>query len=269
MKTSKIKVGRLVPLLALLALAPLALLSCVGAGDEPGSPTGPVTQYTPDMDYTGATITVKPSSTRLTPGDTFTVVATFRDATGAAIAGAPLAISSEAGAYLSTPVNPSTTGDEGKVSFLVAVSSSCPEGSYVIEVYSSPAEPLSGPTAKGSFGIKVTQDAETVSTPSAPTGNATPNAGIDTTFNASGASSSYDHAIQYQFQWGDGNASAWVDADSANQATSSHTYDWTCVASGSVSYTYQVTLKARCASDTSIVSAISSALSVTVTKNCP
>jgi hypothetical protein len=151
MKSTKMTVARL---LLLLAMVPLALCSCSDAGDESGSPTGPVTTYNPGTDYGGATIVATPSSSSLQPGETFTVVATFKDANGALVTDAPLAIASEAG-YFTTPVNPSYTGAEGKVSFNVTVDSDCPTGSYLFTVYSSAAEPLGGPTASGTFGVQV------------------------------------------------------------------------------------------------------------------
>lgn len=152
MKTTRKTVARLLPLLVLLALGPL---SCTDAGDEPGGPTGPASEYNPEMDYSGASITVTASPSSPSPGESVTVVATYRDGDGRPVSGASLVISSEAGAYLTTPANPSLTDGNGRASFVVGLATDTPSGTYSLDVYSQPASPLNGASAVGSVGIEV------------------------------------------------------------------------------------------------------------------
>lgn len=154
MKSTKMTVARFLPLIALLTLAPLGPWSCTDAGDEPGSPTGPVTVYDPGRDYTGATVVVRTSDGSIQPGSTFTITAEYRDATGAAVTDAPLTVGSEA-AYFSTPADPSYTNGEGKVSFQVTADTDCPSGTYEFAVYTFPATPMYGPSVSGYLTIQV------------------------------------------------------------------------------------------------------------------
>jgi hypothetical protein len=154
MTPTTMKVARFLPLLALLALAPFALWSCEDAGDEPGSATGPSTVYNPGTDYSKATIVAEASDGNLQAGETFTVVVTYTDATGAVVTDAPLAIGSESD-FFTTPTNPSYTNAQGRASFQVSIANDCPTGSYYFAVYTNFAEPLNGPSAIGSFVIQV------------------------------------------------------------------------------------------------------------------
>lgn len=154
MKSTKMKVARFLPLVALLALAPLGPWSCTDAGDEPGSPTGPVTVYDPGRDYTGASVVVETSDGSIQAGQTFTITAEYRDAFGAAVSGAPLTIGTEA-AYFSTPADPSYTNDAGRVSYQVTAFTDCPSGTYEFAVYTYPATPMYGPSVSGFVTVRV------------------------------------------------------------------------------------------------------------------
>lgn len=65
------------------------------------------------------------------------------------------------------------------------------------------------------------------------------------------AVSSEGHALEYQFNWGDGNIGPW------SAATQTHVYTYF------TAMTYNVTVQARCATDTDVVSDISSPLVLT------
>ena len=93
---------------------------------------------------------------------------------------------------------------------------------------------------------------ETVSTPTTPSGPTNGVIGTSYSYSTGGASSNLGHSVQYRFDWkGDG-----TDLSSWGSATRSKT--WT------VAGTYQVRARARCISDTSVVSSWSNALSVSI-----
>jgi len=95
---------------------------------------------------------------------------------------------------------------------------------------------------------------ETISTPLVPSGPATGTVGVAYTYTASGAVSSTGHAVQYQFSWSDGSVSGWL---AAGVTSASKTW--------SAAGTYAlVRVEARCSSHTSVVSAPSPALNVTI-----
>ena len=97
---------------------------------------------------------------------------------------------------------------------------------------------------------------ETVSTPTRPDG---PTSGIidtDYSFTADGATSSLGHSIEYRFDWGDGTFSDWLPV-----GTTSASKSW------STAGNYPITVQARCATDTDIVSNWSDTLSVNITSN--
>jgi hypothetical protein len=108
---------------------------------------------------------------------------------------------------------------------------------------------MSGPK---SISAQFTAVPETISTPTKPSGPSTGNAGTSYSYIASGASSNLGHSLQYQFDWkGDGtNLSTW---GAANQQKS-----W------STAGTYNVRVRARCSSHTSVVSNWSAATLVTI-----
>jgi len=98
---------------------------------------------------------------------------------------------------------------------------------------------------------------ETISTPTVTKTTAAPavadkvNGGRIETFVATGATSTVGHTLQYQFTWGDGVTGAW------GTATQTHVYTYTAAGN------YTVTVKARCAADTAIESAVSANFVVT------
>jgi hypothetical protein len=107
-----------------------------------------------------------------------------------------------------------------------------------------------------SAGTTITVTGESISAPVAASGPATAVVGVSATFTTGGASSSLGHAVQYKFYWGDGSISPWLPVGTV---TSSHPYPMAGV--------YQVTVQARCATNTQVLSVHSSP--VTVTVNAP
>ncbi len=95
-----------------------------------------------------------------------------------------------------------------------------------------------------------TNATESVSTPDRPTGPSSGVSGESLTFSTDGSTSSMGHSVEYQFDWGDGNYSAW------NGVTNSHAY--------SSEGTYSVRARARCEQHTNITSGWSNGLSVTI-----
>ncbi|MBN1351492.1 carbohydrate binding domain-containing protein [candidate division KSB1 bacterium] len=91
---------------------------------------------------------------------------------------------------------------------------------------------------------------ETITQPNAPSGPSSGVIGQSLSFSTGGSSSSLGHAVEYQFDWGDGNFSGW------GSATQNHAY--------SASGTKYVKARARCATHTSAVSAWSNTKSVSV-----
>lgn len=91
---------------------------------------------------------------------------------------------------------------------------------------------------------------ETVSPPTTPAGLARGLVGQTLTFTAGGAASSDGHALEYQFDWGDGHLSSW------GSVTQSHIY----LDSG----TFSVLSRARCTAHNDIVSDWSNAKSVSI-----
>lgn len=78
---------------------------------------------------------------------------------------------------------------------------------------------------------------ETLTAPNAPTGTTDGYIGVDYTYTATGGSSSQGHAIQYQFNWGDGTSSSWLPV-----GTLTATKQW------STNAVYPVKVRCRCES---------------------
>ena len=95
---------------------------------------------------------------------------------------------------------------------------------------------------------------ETVSTPAAPTGPASGVSGTLYQYTAGGSTDSLGNAVQYSFNWGDNSHSGWT----PNGVTSSF-HSWSSPG------TYTVTVQARSAVNTSVVSSVSPGLVVTIT----
>ena len=102
------------------------------------------------------------------------------------------------------------------------------------------------------YSCLLPQSFTTVSIPNVPSGPTSGSNGISYSYTTGGSTSSYGHTVEYQFDWkGDGtDLSPW---DSATQSKI-----WTSAG------TYNVRARARCATDTSVVSGWSSGLSVTI-----
>src|SRR5262249_20013699 len=81
---------------------------------------------------------------------------------------------------------------------------------------------------------------ETVSSPAKPSGSTSGITGSSMSFSTSGGASNAGHAIEYQFDWGDGTSSF--------QAAASRTKTWSSPGS------YSVKARARCAQHTSVIS---------------
>lgn len=97
-----------------------------------------------------------------------------------------------------------------------------------------------------------TSTSEVISTPAKPSGPTIGNVGVSYTFIASGANSNLGHSLQYQFDWkGDGSDLSFWGA--ANQQKV-----WEYAG------TYNVRVRARCATHTSVVSNWSAPLQVTI-----
>lgn len=94
---------------------------------------------------------------------------------------------------------------------------------------------------------------ETISTPSAPNGPTSISPNVTSTYFTGESLSSLDHSIQYFFDWGDGTNSGWLPVGTVGASKA-----WTSAG------TYSLKAQARCATDTSVVSKSSSALSVSV-----
>ncbi len=97
---------------------------------------------------------------------------------------------------------------------------------------------------------------ETVGAPDTPTGVAAVETAVDASYTVTGAVSNLGHDVEYQFDWGDGTTSAW-------DAATTVAHQW--AAEGS----YDVKAMARCAADTDVESAWSTALTVVVTDAPP
>ena len=130
-------------------------------------------------------------------------------------------------------------------------------GSYTLSVWKSGytfypgTAGIANLTANWTAPILMAVMPESISAPATPTGNAAPAIGAVTAYTSGGATSSLGHALEYQFDWGDGTQSAW-----ASGAAASH--GWSAAA------VRPVTVKARCHDHPTVVSAASAALAVNV-----
>lgn len=103
---------------------------------------------------------------------------------------------------------------------------------------------------------KVIIEGEVISIPDIPVGPDSGFVNFSNIFSTGDAVSSFGHSVEYRFDWGDGNYSAWT-------ISSSISHSW------SSSGTYNVKAQARCATDTSVVSSWSSARTVTIEEWSP
>ena len=98
--------------------------------------------------------------------------------------------------------------------------------------------------------VIISTPGETIITPNAPSGPTSGVTGTSYSYTTGGSASSLGHPIQYEFDWGDGSFSAW--------GSTTQTNTWTAAG------TYYVKAKARCATDTSVESSWSSAITVII-----
>ena len=94
---------------------------------------------------------------------------------------------------------------------------------------------------------------ETVSTPSRPSGPTTGSTGTAYTYSTGAAVDNLGHAVQYNFNWGNGTNSGWLAV-----GTTSAQKTWT--AKGN----YTITVTARCATHTSVISSSSTGLAISI-----
>ena len=99
----------------------------------------------------------------------------------------------------------------------------------------------------------ITAPVETISAPNIPSGPASGTTGVSYTFAAGGASSSFQHNIQYLIDWGDGTNTSWLPV-----GTTSASKAWSTAGQKSVK------AQARCASHPAIISPWSTSLSVNI-----
>lgn len=126
-------------------------------------------------------------------------------------------------------------------------------GTYIVTVRArcrTHTEIVSLPSA----GTTITMTGESIGAPDAASGPASAVVGVSAAFSTGGASSSLGHNVQYKFYWGDGSTSPWLPAGTL---TSSHPYPMAGV--------YQVTVQARCATHTQVLSTMSAPVTVTIT----
>jgi hypothetical protein len=114
------------------------------------------------------------------------------------------------------------------------------------------AQSAANPAKSASAGITL-NPSEIISTPATPTGPASGETGTTYTYTTGGATSSAGHALQYRFDWGGGGDSGWLPVGTTS-----------AVINRGVANTYAIAAQARCASDTSAVSEMSSPLMVTI-----
>ena len=108
------------------------------------------------------------------------------------------------------------------------------------------------PQIVSDYSPELKVEVETVSTPNAPIGPSTVQAGQSNSFTVGGAISSLGHPVQYFIYWDDGTDSGWIGG-----GTVTHTF--------AVPGAYSVLVRARCSADTLIISPWSDPLYVTVT----
>jgi phage gpG-like protein len=125
---------------------------------------------------------------------------------------------------------------------------------YWVKAYNGAGE--SG-FSNGDSGVR-SANAETISTPSTPSGPPSGSNGTSYSYTTGGSTTSLGHSVQYLLDWGDGTNSGWLPI-----GTTSASKSWSSAG------TYNVKAQARCATDTSVVSSWSQALSVTISVSSP
>ena len=207
-----------------------------------------------------ATVAISANATRggAAVGDTLGVVTVQASQVIAGPIVYYLTTSSTTGGDVTTPTPEGVSGPYAPATVVNLVATADPGNVFVNWTgdVASPTSPTTTITMNSDKAVVANFAAETISKPTVAKTTAAPaiagrvNGGRVETFVASGAVSSLGHGLQYQFTWGDGSpASDW------GSDTQTHTYTYAAAA------TYNVTVQARCATHTSIVSAASDAIS--------
>ena len=127
-----------------------------------------------------------------------------------------------------------------------------PEPLLDLQNYASGFGYFYGPFSYGDIVLaNQTSPTHTVSTPNTPSGPSTGQTNQSYSYSTGGSSCSQGHNVQYRFDWGSGVYSSWG-------SSTSRSYTWSSAG------TYQVKAQARCATNTSVVSNWSEALTVTI-----
>jgi len=106
---------------------------------------------------------------------------------------------------------------------------------------------------EGEGVFRLGEVSEVIFSPDTPSGPSNGIIGLSYTFTAGGASSNFDHPIQYRFDWDDGIVSEWLPL-----GTTRASHSW-----GSPG-TYLVKVQAACSTDLSVVSAWSGTFSISI-----
>ena len=101
--------------------------------------------------------------------------------------------------------------------------------------------------------ILAIENPENISKPAIPAGPASGTQGVSYTYTASGSASSWNNPVQYELNWGDGTNSGWLAS-----GTTAASHSWATAG------TYLVTAQARSATNTSVLSALSSSFTVII-----
>ncbi|HEY5997774.1 MAG TPA: fibronectin type III domain-containing protein [bacterium] len=174
------------------------------------------------------------------------------DANTETVAGYHLYRGLSSGAYNPTPTVVANVVTNGVVTATVDGLSPCLTYYFAVTAYDAKGE--SGYSNEVSYMPPCIPAPETVSQPSPPAGPTDLQAGTPYVFTARGAASSAGDPVQYRFFWSDGTDSDWLPVG-VIEATKS----WDVAAT----YT-DVRVQARCAAHTSVVSALSDPIAVTV-----
>jgi C1A family cysteine protease len=149
--------------------------------------------------------------------------------------------------YLGTSSSPSLVGNTATTTYGV---SGLPSGTtYYWKIVAKNTCGGSTPGSVWSF----TTVAETITTPSVPSGTVTGSVGSWYTYQTGGSTSSFGHSIQYSFDWGDGTTSGWLPV-----GTTSASKSWASPG------TYSVKAMARCSTHMSTISRWSSAANTAI-----
>lgn len=265
----------LVPVLAAAVLASFALISC-DAGDAPAGPTDVAAAVDSLFDEAGSGVTTRVSPGTVTvPNPTTgstsaaTLIAVYKDANQKPVKGVQMNFRNDSNSNCGTtgtskcitfdPTN-QKTDSRGSVSTTVVVAADTTSGSYALTAYTSPASTSANASAQTTLKVNVTEvvSAPTMNVPTTPldTDAATDNI-IDATvnFSASGATSTFGGALQYQFEC-NSVQQGWLAAG----VTSS-----TCAYVNQAGSTFTIEIRAQARSATTLVtSGWSSSVSVIV-----